>query len=647
MKITHCMNCMEENKDELSVCPNCGFCEEENPAPSHQLPYRTILNGKYMVGKAIGEGGFGITYIGLDLNLGMKIAIKEFYPEGFVGRTAETSNTVRSYQGEATEYFNKGKDKFLEEARSLGKFVNLPGIVSVKDFFVQNNTVYIVMEYLDGKSVKSYARENGGKIEADKLLEFMKPVIESLTEVHKSGLIHRDISPDNIMICKNGQMKLIDFGAARETSPNGEKTMSVMLKKGYSPEEQYRTYGEQGTWTDVYALCATIYAMLTGVKPDEPLDRMDKETLKRPSEYGIKLSKRQEDVLMKGLAIKAQDRVQTMDELYRGLYCEGKENEFAVKPKNRGAFIGAVVGAVALLALLFVLLVLPTHDSEQIYVNAYKGRVYSTENILDYLPDNASNIRFRDGNVESREFMISDALYTGDIYELEVVYEVNGREHVRTMNVKVSEHYIKLLSSKLNVPVGKTIEETYQINDYGWTLLFDYSNKSSATVEIIYNADNTVPGEQTLTAVLKSGDDELATTTFVVEYYDANEIAEMVSQEIRESYPNLNENQTYTKYSETMLSYFKQSIDWDDASVKTKTDYPAAADAGYCTMYIEFDGETSVTELVNKKVQESLNSNLNFSDGAKIGVAASDVGLHTNVDGELKLYVTVVVFFGI
>ncbi len=646
MKITHCMNCMEENKDELAICPHCGFNEEENPSLPHQLPYRTVLNGKYMVGKAIGEGGFGITYIGWDLNLGIKVAIKEFYPEGFVGRTSENSHTVRSYQGDGTVFFNKGKDKFLEEARSLGKFMSLPGIVSVKDFFLQNNTVYIVMEYLDGQSIKAYAKEHDGRIEKNKLLEFMKPVIKSLTEVHKAGIIHRDISPDNIMICKDGQMKLIDFGAARETSPDGEKTMSVMLKKGYSPEEQYRTHGEQGTWTDVYALCATIYAMLTGVKPDEPLDRMENDTLKRPSEYGIKLSKRQEDVLMKGLAVKAQDRVQTMDDLYRGLYCDGKDNEFEVKNHKLGKWIAAFVAMVVVIVISVVLLILPVHDTEEIQVSGYKGITYDTADILEYLPDNASNVRFRDGNIESREFIITDALYAGDIYELEVIYEVSGREHIRPMNIKVNDFYFNVRGERLNVPVGQTIEEAYQVSEYGWSTVFDYPSQSFVTVEILDDIDNTVSGEHTVTAILKNEDREVARTSFIVEYHDVNEIAETVSQKIRTYCPNLYKSETYTTYANAMLFYFKDLGDWDAAINAVCGDYPNAEDAGYHAFHIAMDGQSSIEELVDKKIQETLNSNLNINEGTKIGVVASDMGYYTDDEGAYRLYVTVVVFFG-
>ena len=256
MIITQCMNCMEpnENNQGTGICPHCGFNEEGNPALPHQLPYRSVLHGKYMVGRVIGEGGFGITYIGWDLNLGLKVAIKEYYPEGFVGRNAEQSCNVRSFQGTQTEFFEKGKDKFLDEARTLGKFMHLSGIVSVKDFFQENNTVYIVMEYLEGISLKHRAIQCGNRIPKEEILEIMSPVIESLAEVHRAGLIHRDISPDNIMICKNGEVKLIDFGAAREVSEDGDKTLSVLVKKGYSPEEQYRTHGEQGTWNDVYSI---------------------------------------------------------------------------------------------------------------------------------------------------------------------------------------------------------------------------------------------------------------------------------------------------------------------------------------------------------------------------------------------------------
>lgn len=517
MKITKCMNCMEELKDEKGKCPYCGFLEEETPSLPHQLPYRSVLNGTYMVGKAIGEGGFGITYIGWDLNLGIKVAIKEFYPEGFVGRDGSQSYTVRSYQGDSTVFFNKGKEKFLEEARSLGKFMQLDGIVSVKDFFLENNTVYIVMEYLEGQSLKSYAREREGKIEPDELLGIMKPVLESLMEIHKNGIIHRDISPDNIMICKDGKVKLIDFGAAREVSPQGEKTLSVMLKKGYSPEEQYRTHGEQGTWTDVYALSATIYAMMTGFKPDEPLDRMENETLQPLSQLGVKLKKRQEDVLLKGLEIKAADRVQTVEELYRGLYQDGKENEFAIKrKKKRGKFLLVV------LILLFCIgigvgmtyMLLPQRLNSVIWVDGQIGQDITIEDIKSQLPEEAQDIVFYMDDIMTNSLLIQAAPAEGDSYILEVHYKKDGRSYIQQLQVTVLLPQIEAVNDGITCEVGQNMDI-----DNSW---FTTQNAQYLQLITVNETDSSLAEKQTVEGYLLNGEYPVESAAFEIDYYDLN-----------------------------------------------------------------------------------------------------------------------------
>ncbi|MCD2493025.1 DUF5050 domain-containing protein [Lacrimispora sp. NSJ-141] len=289
----------------------------EGARAPHHLPFRTILNGKYMVQRVLGEGGFGITYEGWDLNLELKVAIKEYYPSGFVTR----GNTeVIAYTGGGEEYYEKGKQKFLSEAKTLARFYFLPGIVGVKDFFLENNTAYIVMEFLDGVTLKTYTEQAGGRLPSQQVLDFMRPVMHSLAEVHKSGLIHRDISPENIMITKEGQVKLLDFGAARDISPEGEKSLSVLLKPGYAPEEQYRTHGEQGPWTDVYALCATIYRCVTGESPEEPLERARHDELKPPSMMGAQLTPQQDMAIVRGLSLYAENRFQNVEELEAALY---------------------------------------------------------------------------------------------------------------------------------------------------------------------------------------------------------------------------------------------------------------------------------------------------------------------------------------
>ncbi|MCI8550768.1 MAG: DUF5050 domain-containing protein [Lachnospiraceae bacterium] len=294
----------------------------------HQLSPDTILNGKYLIKRVIGEGGFGITYEGVDLNLELKVAIKEYYPSGFVTRG---NSAVIAYAGSSEEYYEKGKKSFLNEAKTLARFQFLPGIVGVRDFFLENNTAYIVMEFLDGMTLKEYVNQSGGRLPAKQILDFMRPVIGSLAQVHGEGLIHRDISPENIIITKKGQVKLLDFGAAREISPSGEKSLSVLLKPGYAPEEQYRTHGEQGPWTDVYGLCATIYRCMTGNAPEEPLERVRWDRLKAPSACGAQTTEKQDAVLMKGLALYAENRYQTVSELEMALYGGEEEKVFEEK----------------------------------------------------------------------------------------------------------------------------------------------------------------------------------------------------------------------------------------------------------------------------------------------------------------------------
>ena len=317
-----CLYCMKEiNEDSPEVCPHCGRRRDDSEENLHALQPYTILQGKYLVGEVMGEGGFGITYVGLDLNLETKLAIKEFYPNGLVTRESMVTSTVTNYTGGQSEaQYMKWRDSFVQEARNLARFSGLPGIVNVRDFFQENNTAYIVMEFVEGETLKTYLKSRGGRITEMETLEMMKPVIHSLSKVHEAGLIHRDISPDNIMIENKGTVRLIDFGAARDIGVGDGKSMSVLLKPGYAPEEQYRSKGNQGPWTDVYAMCATIYRCITGEKPVEAMERMRDDTLRMPSELGLSISPNVEQTVLAGLAVFAEKRIQSMDELMEGLY---------------------------------------------------------------------------------------------------------------------------------------------------------------------------------------------------------------------------------------------------------------------------------------------------------------------------------------
>lgn len=334
-----CPHCMHQIND-VGICSYCKKNPNDLPEVSHQLRPFTILQGKYLVGRILGEGGFGITYIGLDINLEIPVAIKEFYPNGFVTRESSVTTGVTVYASVDKDVVEKWKSNFLGEARCLAKCAHLPGVVGVKDFFHENNTVYIVQEYLEGEDLKNHIKSRGGKIPANELIKNMEPIIKALGQVHEEGLIHRDISPDNIRLLKNGTMKVMDFGAARSFAEENEKSKSVLLKPGYAPEEQYRSRGKQGPWTDVYALCATMYKCITGVTPLESMERLRHDDIKWPSEMGIPVPPNFENVLKKGMAVIAENRIQNMEELYDAIY------NGCILTETTGTILGGISGTV-------------------------------------------------------------------------------------------------------------------------------------------------------------------------------------------------------------------------------------------------------------------------------------------------------------
>ena len=291
----------------------------------HCLRKKTRLIGRYTIEKVLGQGGFGITYLGMDELHEKQVAIKEFFPQGIVTRNIEYQDTVTvTFVGEKDNY-EKGKERFLKEARTMAKFSKDKGIVKALDFFEINNTAYIVMEYLEGVTLKQYLAENK-RIDAEDLVELLVPLIEALDEIHSQGLIHRDISPDNIMVLPDGRIKLMDFGAARDYTEFGEKSLSIVLKPGYAPPEQYQTHGVQGPWTDIYALCATMYKCITGENPPDAIERVMDDYLKKISAFGIPVLPQIEEAIIKGMSVAANDRYQNVGDFCEDLYGGYEEN---------------------------------------------------------------------------------------------------------------------------------------------------------------------------------------------------------------------------------------------------------------------------------------------------------------------------------
>lgn len=329
-----CYGCMRK-LEQAGKCPVCGFDISQYVPETHYLLPGTVLNTRYIVGRVLGEGGFGITYIGWDNSLEIRVAIKEYYPTGLVTRelNGENQGTVSVYMGNKQKDYEAGLSKFLDETRRLAKFRNNPGIVGVSDFFEENGTAYMIMDYVDGITLSTYMKEKGGRIPASQVVEMLSPVIRSLGEIHKENIIHRDISPDNIMVQKNGTVRLIDFGAARDFGEKN-KSLSVVLKPGYAPEEQYRTKGIQGPWTDVYALCATMYKMITGITPEESMERIVGAGLKKPSEMGIDLPQNVEETILHGMEVKAEKRLRSMSDVLRSLNGEELKEDLHFETGN-------------------------------------------------------------------------------------------------------------------------------------------------------------------------------------------------------------------------------------------------------------------------------------------------------------------------
>lgn len=313
----HCPRCMRVCPEETS-CPHCGH----DPLQPSSLPFaleeRTLLRGRYLLGSVIGAGGFGVTYAAWDRTLGIPAAIKEYFPREFASRAIEESDDVLPNPDEESRaMYLIGLDRFLREARLLAMLENVPGVVTVHDCFEANGTAYIVMEYLHGQTLGAYVSDHSP--DAGALLSMLRQPIDALVACHAHGVLHRDVSPDNLIVLEDGTVKLIDFGAAAQLERRAQgKDMSVLLRRHYAPAEQYEAGGHQGPWTDVYAFCATLYALLHGEPaPEAPL-RQTHDAL--PGLQALPLKKAQRRALERGMAVRPENRIQSMDELRARLY---------------------------------------------------------------------------------------------------------------------------------------------------------------------------------------------------------------------------------------------------------------------------------------------------------------------------------------
>lgn len=297
-----------------------------------------LANGKYVIGRCLGQGGFGITYLCWDTNLDVTVAVKEYYPQQLGSRTVGMT-MVNAFPSKTDDY-TYGLNQFLSEARTLARYRDHPGIVSILDFFAENGSGYMVMEHLSGGTLDGRLAGNQGRIEPPLAIAILERVMDALRVVHADGLIHRDISPDNIFLLNDGRVKVIDFGAARQMVSGRSKALSVILKEGYAPFEQYQSNGSQGPWTDVYAVAATFYRSVTGQMPPSATDRVMTDQIIPPSALGVAITPAVEAVMMKAMAVNAEHRYPDMGQLLAALHAarDGSSGENAQEePVRPGA----------------------------------------------------------------------------------------------------------------------------------------------------------------------------------------------------------------------------------------------------------------------------------------------------------------------
>ena len=342
--VMHCFSCMKQFDSKYRVCPYCGYNMDSGPAEPYHLNPGTIIQGRYIIGKAIGFGGFGTVYRTWDNVLNISVAIKEYYPAGIAQRVPGTAEVLVSEANK--EEYKRGIEKFIQEAVNTSKFQKNENIVDVLTYFELNNTAYIVMEYLDGYTLAGYMEKHGGSLDTESSVAVLIAAIRALKVVHKERIVHRDLSPSNIFICRDGRIKLIDFGAARSLDDSAASMEEVELKPGFAPPEQYRDNEAQGVWTDVYALGATVYKALTGQTPVESVERQLNDSLKKPSSLKKGIPPYLDKILLRAMSLEPEVRFSSMDEFEQAVlqkrHVRTPEKEIRRRKRRRVHLIIAV-----------------------------------------------------------------------------------------------------------------------------------------------------------------------------------------------------------------------------------------------------------------------------------------------------------------
>lgn len=356
MKV-RCMNCMKEYEEGPAKCPRCGYVRGTRPREIYHLYPEMELADRYIIGTVVGFGGFGVLYRAWDRKLEHMVAIKEYYPAGMVTRIPGQKEVIL-YTGKKHDEYKNGLTRFLDEARNTARFSSNPNIVNVFDFFEENGTAYMVMEFLEGVSLKEYISRAGGRLPWQQAVEIGLRIIDALKDVHGAKILHRDLSPDNVFMCDDGKIKLLDFGAARFTGLDDEKTRTIVLKMGFAPPEQYRSKSQQGPCTDIYALGATLYRAITGLTPDESVNRQDSinhnegDTLKPMSQFVEGIPQYLDNAVLRAMALEPTLRFQNVQQMADALQNKKSYADLAreIRRRKRRRAVGIAASLMILVA---------------------------------------------------------------------------------------------------------------------------------------------------------------------------------------------------------------------------------------------------------------------------------------------------------
>lgn len=512
-----CLNCFKI-KGDFEVCPFCGWLENTEPEQAYHLRPGIVLGGRYLIGTVLGFGGFGTTYKVWDSQLASVVAIKEFYPSGLVSRVPGEKQVV-VFSGEKRDNYQVALSRFLDEARNMAKFSKHPNIVNVMDYFEENGTAYIVMEYLEGMSLSEFLITQGNKLDIDTCLSIIRPVMGALIAIHKQGIIHRDIHPGNIYITSSNQIKIIDFGAAKFSTGDVEKTLTVVVTQGYASPEQYRSKSKQGPWIDVYGLGATLYKMVTGQLPDEAVDRQVEDTLKRPSQLGIKIESSLEKAIMKAMAIKTELRFPNIEQ-FRDAVFNNKVVDFPEvelkKRKKRNRIVGVAISLALFLTVGFAIMnrsyfsddPLSRYDEDTISIwvpvsgdeELRKQELAVFKEVKDKFEGSISGVSLQVIPVERDNYgeLFERAIAEGDgptLFSSEFV--VATKENAASLKRLLSalnldaylflKNYTKWYPDRLQIPLGFRSTVLYANTDVAFEAYYNIPEQISSLTELLEN----------------------------------------------------------------------------------------------------------------------------------------------------------------